>query len=162
MGRLSKEHKHLTSNIIDFLLEPESIQKNLQVGLTLLESYRKTRNPQRKQRFKEELINIMKHLCVDSYRNKEETSETKKKVRRLEEHGQTWKNKYINLEMKINDALEYRQLYQDQKKSNRNAERDYGVLYRENSKLRETIEKLKEQNKALKKEAKTNSKASVE
>ena len=154
MGRLSKEHKILTSNIIDFLLEPESVQKNLQVGLNVLESYRKTRNAQRKQRFKGELTNVLKHLCLASYRNHEEALETKKKVRRLEEHAQTWKNKCIRLEMKISDSLEYRQMYEDQKKTNRNAQTDYGVLYRENQRLLERIEKLKEENKALKAAAK--------
>ena len=153
MGRLSKQHKFLTSKVLDFLLEPENIQKNLHVSLTVLESYRKTRNSQRKKRFKTELTNVIKHLCIGSYR----FEEAKKEVRGLEDrlvattrHVQDWRNKCIRLEMNINDSLEYRKLYLDQKKTNRNAERDYGTLFRENEKLKERIARLQEQNEALK------------
>ena len=161
MGRVSKQHKILTSNVLAFLLEPESIQKNLQAGLKVLESYAKTRNSQRKQRFKEELTNVLKHLCVDSYESADSLQEAKKKIRGFDhrlrekdEHAQDWKNKCISLEMKISDSLEYRKMYEDQKKANRNIQRDYCGLYRENNKLRERIEELKQENKALKKEVK--------
>ena len=162
MGRLTKQHKFLTSEVRESLLEPENIQRDLQIGLTVLESYRKTRNPERKKRFKEELTNVIKRVCIQSADHEEETTEAKKKIQELEQRlrekddcAQVWKNRSIKLEMKISDSMEYRRLYEDQKKSNRTAERDYGVLYRENQRLQERIDELKKQNKALKKVAKS-------
>ena len=76
--------------------------------------------------------------------------------------AQVWKNRSIKLEMKISDSMEYRRMYEDQKKSNRTAERDYGILYRENERLKERIEELKKQNKALKKVAKSKPKTCEE
>ena len=157
MGRLTKEHKFLTSKILGFHLEPQSIQKNLEISLNVLESYRKTRNSERKKRYKEQLTNIFSHLCLDSYMlegSKKTISELEKKMTQKDEHAQSWKNKCISLEMKIRDSLEYRGLYEEQKKTTRNRERDYNILLRENERLLERNARLKEQNKDLKKQAK--------
>ena len=159
MGRLTKEHKFLTSNILGYLLEPEEVQKKLEISLNVLESFRKTRNSDRKKKYKEQLINIFKHLCLDSYKlekSKEAfdktTTELEERISQKDDHAQSWKNKFIKLEMKIQDSLEYRQLYEDQKKTTRSSQKDYNLLLRENDRLLERIKKLKEQNKDLKKQ----------
>ena len=159
MGRLTKRHKFLTSEVRDSLLEPENIQRDLQIGLNVLESYRKSRNPVRKKRFKQELTNVLKRMCLQYH---DETTEAQKKIQELEERlrekddrAQVWKNRSLKLEMKISDSMEYRRMYEDQKKSNRTVEADIGVLCRENDRLKERIEELKKQNKALKKVAKS-------
>jgi len=169
MGRLTKRHKFLTSEVRDSLLEPEDIQRDLQIGLKVLESYRKSRNPERKKRFKQELTNVLKRMCLQSSDNHDETIEAQKKIQDLEQRlrdkddcAQVWKNRSIKLEMKISDSMEYRRMYEDQKKSNRTIEADIGVLCRENERLKERIEELKKQNKALKKVAKAKPKTNEE
>ena len=165
MGRLTENHKKLTSDVRDSLLEPEEIQKDLKVGLTVLESYRKSRNPERKKRFKKELTNVLARLSLNSYWHQKETAEAnetiaelKKELIEKDKHCQTWKNQAIKLESSLADSKEYRQMYEDQKKSSRCAERDYGILYRQNDHLETRVDDLKKKIKELKAQVKTSKK----
>ena len=162
MGRLTENHKKLTSDVRDSLLEPEEIQKDLKVGLTVLESYRKSRNPERKKRFKKELTNVLARLSLKSYWHQKKANETiaelKQQLMDKDKHCQSWKNQAIKLESSLADSKEYRQMYEDQKKSSRNVERDYGILYRQNEHLETRVDDLKKRIKELKAQVKTSKK----
>ena len=165
MGRLTERHKKLTLDIKEFLLGPEEVQKDLKVGLTVLESYRKSRNPERKKRFKKELTNVIARLSINSYIHQKETAEANETIEELkkeliekDKHCQSWKNQAIKLETSLADSKEYRQMYEDQKKSSRSAERDYGILYRQNDHLETRVDDLKKKIKELKAQVKTSKK----
>ena len=64
MGRVSKEFKNLTKKVPEFLIEKEATAKNLKACRRVLESILRSRASEKKNRYKEELDNIFKNLCV--------------------------------------------------------------------------------------------------
>lgn len=103
MGRVSKEFKNLTKKVPQFLIEKETTQKNLKACRRVLESILRSRASEKKNRYKAELDNIFKNLCVAQ----QDKADLEKKLEVLEEENQRlrekkndWYDKYLRLQIK--------------------------------------------------------------
>ena len=103
MGRVSKEFKNLTKKVPEFLIEKETTQKNLKACRRVLESILRSRASEKKNRYKKELDNIFKNLCVAQ----QEKEDLKKKLEALQKENQRllekkndWYDKYLRLQVK--------------------------------------------------------------
>ena len=103
MGRVSKEFKNLTKKVPEFLIEKEATAKNLKACRRVLESILRSRASEKKNRYKEELDNIFKNLCVAQ----QDKEDLEKKLEALQEENQRlrqkkndWYDKYLRLQIK--------------------------------------------------------------
>ena len=103
MGRVSKEFKNLTKKVPQFLIERETTKKNLKACRRVLESILRSRASEKKNRYKEELDNIFKNLCI-GLQDKEEMEQKLKLLQeenqRLREKKNDWYDKYLRLQIK--------------------------------------------------------------
>ena len=103
MGRVSKEFKNLTKKVPEFLIEKEATAKNLKACRRVFESILRSRASEKKNRYKEELDNIFKNLCVAQ----QDKEDLEKKLEALQEENQRlrqkkndWYDKYLRLQIK--------------------------------------------------------------
>jgi hypothetical protein len=107
MGRVSKEFKNLTKNVSQFLTEQETTQKNLKACRRVLESILKSRASEKKKRYKQQLDNMFKNLCVGLDTNEKlqkQLDESRKENARLRQKKNEWHDKYLRLQTKTSKS----------------------------------------------------------
>ena len=170
MPRPSKEFHFLTSDVSDETLEEPDIQKTMLVFEQLLSQFERTRHSDRKRKYRHQLANVFKHLCVTAHkvpalekrvataeasltrvqRVAEEVPELKKELRktnvdlaRKQRVVEKYQDDSVRLEMKVQSGLEYKARYEAQRKMNRSQDTEYAQLLREYEALESKLETAK-------------------
>ena len=160
---VSKERNELISGkgCYAFLTERDDTQKKLMICNKLLDSLLKTRSGGRRDKYVTDIRNCFKKLCIQSTdllllkkRSTKELQETKQDLSRESRKRADLRDKLTEAEYKNSQMSEYKSRFEDQRESTLKSEQNCGELLRENDILKETIARLKEQNKELKKELK--------
>ena len=157
MPRLSKEKQALISGkIYRFLMDRPDTKKKFTICSDILQSLIKTpsNNQKRRMKYIQQLENCFKKLTSEST----DLLLIKKKLDKTSDDLATQCGKRCKLQDRLLEVerlnLEVSQLperLEQQVALKHSCEKDYGVLLRENDTLRERIEKLKQENKSLKK-----------
>ena len=166
-GVSQEKHELVSGKVYRFLLERKICVKKYKIVSNLFQSILKTRtnNKIRRDKYISQLDNCFKKLCSDStdlIEIKDKLKETRMQLERQSRKRCELQDLVLKLNERNTELSEFPARLEQQVKLKHKSERDYGELLRENDELIERVAMLKEQNKALKKEAKTNSKASVE
>jgi len=158
---VSKERNELISGkgCYAFLTERDDTKKKLMICNKLLDSLLKTRsnNKERRDTYITNIRNCFKKLCIQSTdllllkkRSTKELEETKQDLSRQSRKRADLRDKLTEAEYKNSQMSEFEARFEDQRESTLKSETFCGELLRENDILKETIARLKEQNKILK------------
>ena len=156
---VSKEKNELISGkgCYAYMTEREDTKKKLRICNKLLDSLLKTRSGERREKYVTDIRNCFKKLCIlstDLLEKKNELAETKQDLSRQSRKRADLRDKLTDAEYKNSQMSEFKARFEDQRESTLKSETFCGELLRENDILKETIARLKEQNKELKKELK--------
>ena len=154
---VSKEKNELISGkgCYRWLLEREDTKKKLKICNKLLDSLLKTRAGARREKYHLDLRNSLKKLCIlstDLIETKAKLQEVKADYSRESRKRADLQDNLIKANYKNKELSEFQARFEQARESSLKSEQDYGELLAENDKLKEQVERLKEENKELKKQ----------
>ena len=154
---VSKEKNELISGkgCYRWLLDRDDTKKKLKICNKLLDSLLKTRAGARREKYVVDIRNTLKKLCIistDLIETQVKLQDAKADYSRESRKRADLQDKLIKANYKNTELSEFQARFEQARESTLKSERDYGLLLSENDILKERIQKLKEENKELKKQ----------
>ena len=149
MPRPSKEKIRMTNGkVFRFLMERPLCQQKFKICCDLLQSILKTRsnNKERRDKYILQLTNTFKRLCSDStdlLEAKEKLKQCSTKIAASQEKRSDQRDYIIKLENKLKDKADLETRLESAKLAMYSAEKDNGILARENEELKKKLGLLK-------------------
>ena len=149
----TKEFLYLTQGIQNpRILNHEYIYKRMKVFETLLKQFSNTRHYDRKKRYEEQLRLAFQNLCILAKRNllfKDEIKDLEKDCSQHVKHTEELIETISKLERKLDSSKDYKALYEEQKRINRQHEGKHGNHQRELEALEKKLATAKARIKRL-------------
>ena len=128
MGRQSLIHKQLLRERADYFLKPENVKRAFDCCEKLVASVLKSRKKERRDKFRNDLRNVHKNLCVTfGFRGRAKADMTvlEKEVTELHLQNKILKNENSELKNAVRETEHLHKQLKEQRKMFRNLEKEY-------------------------------------